>query len=528
MTLFLRRPGVFVAFMIVLILAFVQHIFSQNPRAVDSLENLLKTKEGKDRWEPLYELAFEYVEKDYQRALDILDEAYEVSLLTGDSLKIVRSLRVKGQMLGRLDKSIEQMQCYARALPVAKRNQFIKEIYYMLNGIGNLHLVTGEFDKALDHHLQAFQLVRDRADTSEMAQSLNNLGLLFYKMNNPSKALEYYQESVQLRTLIRFPKKQMVFAFLNIAICNCEIGRIKEAEQAIQTAKEGCDTLSLARFQFSITFNEGCIAFAKGNYVDAKRAYMKSYQLSKAINDRRFQVDNLLAVSKIALKQNDQNSRKEALDSALTLLDDHKPLLRESLAVYNLLFEYYLDVKNYAQATKYQNLYIELNDKVSNLNFATRMMEVESRYLNKQHAAELLAEKEISLLKEEVIYRQKIGNILMGGLVLMLLVIVGAMVSIIRNKRKINRYLEACVQRRTKELQEKTEHLLRLNLERNAKVNQLCCQLKQFLATVTGLTLLTRLEDNHAISSLQNLARIKQEISDILTDVSGAANVINE
>jgi tetratricopeptide (TPR) repeat protein len=524
-----RKLCMFAGCVIIMFLTCSQASFSQNPKVVDSLENLLKTKTGKDRWDPLYELAFEYVENDFERAIEILNEAYSVSLLGGDSLKIVKSLRVKGYILGRLERSNEQLQCYSYSLPIAKRNEYNTEVYYILNSLGNIYLFTGEFDKALEHYLHALEIVREPpGDTANIAQTLNNLGLLFYKMNNYVKALEYYEESVRLSTLINLPKSQMAYKFLNMAICNCAMGRITEAEHSIKAAKKGCDTLALNKFQFSVAYTEGCIELAKGNYIDAKTAYLKSYLLSTKINNRRYQIDNLLRLAQIAEKQHDRKSRKQWLDSALSLIDNQKPLLRESLSLYNLFSEYYLDTRDYPNASHYQKLYIELNDKVTNLNFSTRMMEVESRYLNKQHQAELAAEKQISQLKEEVIRRQKFGNVLMGVILLMLVATLGSMISTIRSKRKINKYLEACVQRRTRELQEKTDHLLRLNLERNAKVTLLCSQLKQFLATVTGLSLLTDLDSNNGTSSLQHLAKIKQDISDMLADVYGTASIVKE
>ena len=48
---------------------------AQDAQIVDSLTRLLTKKVGADRYEPLYELAFEYIDRDNLKALELIEEA---------------------------------------------------------------------------------------------------------------------------------------------------------------------------------------------------------------------------------------------------------------------------------------------------------------------------------------------------------------------------------------------------------------------------------------------------------------------
>jgi SOS response regulatory protein OraA/RecX len=73
------------------------------------LEQALESKSGIDRFEILYALSFEHVPQNKDRALECADELISVAYLSGDSVKIVKSLLSRGFVLRnseRLDEAI--------------------------------------------------------------------------------------------------------------------------------------------------------------------------------------------------------------------------------------------------------------------------------------------------------------------------------------------------------------------------------------------------------------------------------------
>lgn len=132
-------------FIFFVVLASMSSAVAQNPLVVDSLKALLINRTGADRYPPLYELVFEYIDKDNERALEIIEEAENAARLSGDSLWIVKSLRVKGQLLSRLVKLPESIQACHNALKIVNRNGFWDEQAAILNSLATSYAFLGDY-----------------------------------------------------------------------------------------------------------------------------------------------------------------------------------------------------------------------------------------------------------------------------------------------------------------------------------------------------------------------------------------------
>jgi hypothetical protein len=505
--------------LIVLQLVTLQQTVAQNSKIVDSLENLLKTKTGKDRWDPLYELAFEYVNKDPKHALNTIDEAYQVSLLGTDSLKIVKSLRVKAHLLGTLNNREGQLALLKEALPIASRNNFTRDEALMLNNLGNLYVFSSEFDKALETHLRTLEINRERHDTSDITSSLNNLGLIYYKISNYRKAIDYFEASYRLGVLASISSQEVVLPLLNIAISKIKIEDISGAEGTQEEAEKLCTSNCYDQYAHIFYFNKGALARIKNQLADARSCHLASLALSRKNNVKRFELDNINALARIEIESDNLSEANKWLNAAALILKADQYLLNESLSYYELRSKYYSKAGAYKKSRDYEHLYGQLLNKLFNRSWASRMMEIEEGHLNKEHQKALDSQTQIAALREEVIFRQKVANGLMGAITLMLLVIGYFLFVSVRNKKRANLYLEGCVRNRTNELLENRNELLRLNLESAAKMCDLHSRLKQSLATLSGLGHLA--SDGQAVEkSIEPLVKITQEIRGVLTQLS--------
>jgi len=107
---------------------------AQNERKIDSLKSQLVKRNGLDRFDVLYNLVFEYLGKeDFQQSLLYTEEANEIAYQFGDSLRIVKSGRVRGMILQRLDRGGDAIIDFQKVLPISKRNNFVKEYESTLN-----------------------------------------------------------------------------------------------------------------------------------------------------------------------------------------------------------------------------------------------------------------------------------------------------------------------------------------------------------------------------------------------------------
>lgn len=65
---------------------------AQDQRVIDSLQQALRTTSGGDQYPFLYELAFQYLDRDNDKAFEFISMAEGAALLSGDSLWIANEV----------------------------------------------------------------------------------------------------------------------------------------------------------------------------------------------------------------------------------------------------------------------------------------------------------------------------------------------------------------------------------------------------------------------------------------------------
>ena len=98
-----------------LVCLIVGETLSQGLSKVDSIELQLQDQTGAAKFNSLYNLANEYNSlKEFEKALSNIEQAHEVALQIGDSLKIVKSGRKKGAVLRRLERTHEAIGIFLK------------------------------------------------------------------------------------------------------------------------------------------------------------------------------------------------------------------------------------------------------------------------------------------------------------------------------------------------------------------------------------------------------------------------------
>lgn len=224
-------------FIFFVVLASMSSAVAQNPLVVDSLKALLINRTGADRYPPLYELVFEYIDKDNERALEIIEEAENAARLSGDSLWIVKSLRVKGQLLSRLVKLPESIQACHNALKIVNRNGFWDEQAAIFNSLATSYAFLGKDDIALEYFLKTFEIAEASRDSFLLAQSLNNIGVFYYRLGAFQTALDYLLNSLSINESLQ---NVQVYLLNNIAMCHAKLKQFDEVNWFLRECKSFC------------------------------------------------------------------------------------------------------------------------------------------------------------------------------------------------------------------------------------------------------------------------------------------------
>ncbi|HEX8038493.1 MAG TPA: tetratricopeptide repeat protein, partial [Chryseosolibacter sp.] len=194
---------------------------AQDKRILDSLEQVLGTKEGLDRYEALHKLAVQYVDVDDERALSISNEAECVALNSLDTFSIVKSKRLKGQILLRLGRNEEVISTCESVLPFGHEGRYSEEWVLILNNFGIAYLYESRFDKALEYLFAGYEIAGTENNPSWRAMSLNNIGITYYKLRDYDRALDFFLRAYDVKKSLGLIS---LYEPINICLCYVQIG----------------------------------------------------------------------------------------------------------------------------------------------------------------------------------------------------------------------------------------------------------------------------------------------------------------
>ena len=477
---------------------------AQNQVVIDSLNKLLTNKTGSDRYPPLYELAFEYIDRDNERALQIIQEAEDAALLSGYSLLIVKSMRVKAQVLSRLERFSESIVCGEKALSIAGNNAFYNEQAMVLNSLGGPYAFHLRFDKALEYFFEALHLARAAGDSSLFATAMHNIGLIHYRLENYETALHYLLRALETSHLINEVRYDEL---RNISLCYAYLKDFDNAEYYLKESLKKCGPSCSDKGIMKSKFAEGLVSYCKEDYDMATLQLFESYALAQKLESIRFQLEIIYLLTDMQLKQKKIHQAKNLLMDGERLIARGSGLNLEKLRIFNMLFKMHLAAGNYREGAFYQNKYITLKDSLQSYGLTTRLMEIESKFKQKENREIIAKQSEIIKLKEQVIARQQILNAVTGLLVL----ITGAFLFFLfqnyRKKKKLNIVLDQRVKERTHELEVSRNILLSQLRQKDLIISRISGRVREQVRTLKALhsTAMGELSDPIALQYIQRI-----------------------
>ncbi|HMG89895.1 MAG TPA: tetratricopeptide repeat protein [Chryseolinea sp.] len=512
-------------FITAVILTFISiRVFSQNDntfiRRVDSLKFALVSSKGLSKRDILQELAYEYLRVDNTIALPYSTQAFNMSWQFGDSLRIVKSGRTKGMILKELARYDSMIAISRIILPVAKRNNYLTEMKYILNLLAVAHTHKGEYDKALTYNFESLELRKKHEDKFSVGVALNNIGLVYYKIENFIQALDYFEESIELQSVNGEPLANVnvdsyVSSLLNISVSYSYMNNLTKAEDYLQKGYELCEkgctdgTLMLAHFA------SGLLHFNRGNLQQATQMFHESLSLARKNSDQRHELDNLAYLSDISLKSNRVTEAEEYLLQAEPLFESGIPFVTELAEVYSQLSKVYKKLGNYRKFAYFQSKYIELREKVFNKKLTINLMKVHAEYLERENKAKIEAQAKVLELSNEAISRQETLNIVVAGVAILSIAFVMVLMQNVRQKKRANGLLEQRVKERTLELELNHNLLLKSFHERDVQFQRMSTEISSSLATIKGLGVLVS-HDVGTMNASNYLAKIEETSNNLM------------
>ncbi|HEU5292836.1 MAG TPA: tetratricopeptide repeat-containing sensor histidine kinase [Cyclobacteriaceae bacterium] len=389
--------------------AFLWFLNESNAQSIDSLKQVLQGSSGANKFDVLFSLSRASTAVSWDDAFDYANQANELALELSDSLRIVKSYRLKAQILRRLDKLDDAIRTFETAFAIAKRNQrdegYLTEIKYILNGLAIGHTFLANYDKALDFHFQSLVIREKEGDEAEISVTLNNIGIVYFKMRNYEKAKEYFGRSLVMKNEVK-DTYDLDRLLINLGMANIHLRNFDEAmdyiNRGLSTCGEKCNDDVVIEGEFGL----GVANFGLEEMAIAKKHFEKSFQIAKTSGNKRFQAENLVYFAKIAIVEKDTRTAENNLKIVEPLADSagYNQLLIDTYKQFSILYGLMKDFEN---ASAYQNKYIHLKDSLIGEELVKNIAKIQTNFEERENIATIK-------LKEEALVRQRNLNFALG------------------------------------------------------------------------------------------------------------------
>jgi signal transduction histidine kinase len=424
-------------------------------RKVDSLLQQLPKSGNSQRADVLYELAYEYIVIDVSEALKYSLESYTTARGVGDSLRMVKAGRLITSAYRRMEKLDSAIYFAEIALDIAIRNRYTEEMKILYNSVAIAYAIRAEYDKALEYHFKSLVVREKDGNKSEISITLNNIGFVYFKLKNYEKALEYFEKSIALKDEVG-DTYDMDAALINVGLCNIHLKKFNEALVSISKGLSICALNCSDEIKIEGEFGLGVAYFGLTEFDSAESHFNSSLVISRRINNKRWQAENLVYLGRVALKTNNQQL-------AATFLLEAESIASASgfnqirIDTYKEFSNLYNQSEDFQKASFYQNKYISLKDSIIGEELVKNIAKIQTQFEERQNIATIKD-------REEALARQRMLNVAIGIIAVLAALLVFVLYRSNKVKKRVNAQLsdaKAIIEDQNKTLKAQAENLQR-------------------------------------------------------------------
>ncbi len=175
---------------------------------------------------------------DYSKALECFDQAVEerTSNLPKSHPDTVVSMVWKGSVLFALKRFEEAISTFEDALPLIPKDHIVAG--KVRNNLGVIYYHLNDFSLAMKEFTASLEIQRTWLDTSARrepfvhgaASTLSNMGRIYLEQGSPHLACEVYEEALLLQsTIFRKDNEDVMQSLMNLSIAHARAGHSKKA-----------------------------------------------------------------------------------------------------------------------------------------------------------------------------------------------------------------------------------------------------------------------------------------------------------
>ena len=454
---------------------------AQNQALIDSLRIELGDAEGKQRYDILSRLAWEYRFAYPDRTIQIARQAYAL----GEKLKLTslaQLINYEGVALNYKGDRIAASEAYQRALDLATSQRDTIQIGHSNNNLGHLFFDQGLLARSYDHLLKAESAFISTRDSSGIAYALQSLANLFRLQRDHAKSEQYHSRALKIREKLG-NMRDIMSAHVQLGPLYQEANDFESSTSQFRMAERYGDQI-----HDEINLADAKIYLAQ-NYLATPQQLQQAEQLAKEGFDVIDQLNNTLLLPRahlmlgqILFKQQRWPEARHHFDTALLIARQRKDIVNQ-MEAHEGLWLISKELKQSKEELQHLNSYLLLKDSLLDLDLARQAERAEFQLEIEKK------ERENQLLKkQQARSNQLIASQRMERTILMIIIGSLGIITFIT-------WLNAKRRRETnKQLALQNKNLSDLNHEKDTLMSIVAHDLKSPLNRVHGLATILELE----------------------------------
>jgi tetratricopeptide (TPR) repeat protein len=282
----------------------------------------------------------------YMEAEKYIESSISIGKRNKDSIKISKSLYLKGKIYEQQGKLNEAIKIIESSLKIAKESNNQKQIQDCFSLLGNINAVLGNNKKALEYYNMNYNYAFETGDSVRMHLSLGNQGIIYKRMSDYDSALK------------------------------CQL-------LALKICKERNDKISIAKAYTNI----GIIYSNTKEYEKALENYLLALEIKKEMKSQKDIATTLNNIGILYYRLNDFKKAIEYLLQGETISNEIKSI-NELRHANEYLALSYSKLNDYENAFIHQIKYQKYNDSISSIETKNKISELEIKYETQQKEQE--------------------------------------------------------------------------------------------------------------------------------------------
>ena len=309
-------------------------------------------------------LAKEYGKYVHAKDIDSLEKygqlAWDFANQSKDSLLMVRALTMKGNMFERIGAIDSALICYEQGLKISVSKGFRERKKYILNFLGNLHYDQAFYTKALGYFLASLKMREEDGNESEIAITLNNIGLVYYQIHDRDVAISYFERVLKLKKRL---KQSFTPTLVNLGLCYTAVKKHNEAKAYYHQVIDICEMESCQEDLAEAYLGLGLSFLDEEKYPEAEDSFELCIKISRENHYENRLILSYFNLSKIQLRK---DNFKRALDLSKTSLDLANKYQALKWVGYNYeqMAIIYSKLNDFQQAYSFFTKYDSINSKL--------------------------------------------------------------------------------------------------------------------------------------------------------------------